>query len=460
MRRILVTALLVFATGVAVVMFVYRPDKTIRVATALAAKTLCSDVFVSGLDPKTVFDETIATRPGVRLLAPHMRYSVDRARREINVKYLGHFLGRAVYREGLGCLTVIGDGPVDASLPPYSTALAPLLPEIAGPSVVQTTNPRLQAALDWFFTESAAAPHRWIRAVVILKNGKVVAERYAPGIGVNTPLAGYSATKSLISTLVGVLVRKGRLSLDGPAPVPAWSDPRDPRHLITIDNLLRMTSGLSIAQTGSGFDPAARMLYTERDMAGYAEARPLARPPGTRWDYSDASTLIVSRIVRDAVGGRAADVLQFAQRELFTPLGMRTPVLEFDATGTPVGSTGLFASARDWARLGYLYAHDGVIDGHRILPEGWVRYSVTPTLNTDYGAGLWTNEDAARSAAGRIRGGMPHDAFYASGVLGQRVYIMPSQDLVIVRLAVTQKWPDFDIGGDLLLIREVLASLS
>ena len=370
MWKILAAALLIFAAGVAVVAFVYRPDKTIKVATALAAKTLCSDVFVSGLDPKTVFDETIAARPGVRLLAPHMRYSVDWARREINVKYFGHFLGRAVYREGLGCLTIIGDGPVDTSQLPDSTALAPLLPEIAGPAVVQTPNPQLRGALDRFFAESDAAPHRWIRAVVVLKNGRVVAERYAPGIGVNTPLAGYSATKTLMSTLVGVLVRERRLSLREPTPVPVWSDPRDPRHPITIDNLLRMTSGLSIAQTGSGFDPASRMLYTERDMAGYAEARPLSWPPGTRWDYSDASSLIVSRIVRDAVGGRAADVVQFARRELFNPLGMRTPVLEFDATGTPVGSTGLLASARDWARLGCLYAHDGMIDGHRILRVG------------------------------------------------------------------------------------------
>ena len=201
------------------------------------------------------------------------------------------------------------------------------------------------------------------------------------------------------------------------------------------------------------------MLYTERDMAGFAVAHPLARPIGTRWDYSDASTLIVSRIVRDAAGGDAAGVLGFARRELFAPLGMTTATLEVDATGTPVGSTAMLASARDWARLGYLYAHDGEIGGRRILPERWADYVSRSTLGTTYGAGFWTNRGPSAEAAGRIRAGMPCDGFFASGVLGQRVYIMPADDLVIVRFGITEKAPDYDIAGDLRLVREVRASL-
>jgi CubicO group peptidase (beta-lactamase class C family) len=262
-----------------------------------------------------------------------------------------------------------------------------------------------------------------------------------------------------MATLVGILARQGRLDVNRPAPVAAWAANDDPRHAITTDNLLRMTSGLDIAQTGSGFDPASRMLYTERDMAGFAQAHRLARPIGTRWDYSDASTLIVSRIVRDAAGGDAASVLGFARHELFGPLGMSTATLEVDATGTPVGSTAMLASARDWARLGYLYAHDGVVGGRRILPEGWVRYVRTSTLGSTYGAGFWTNDGPSPEAAGRIAAGMPCDGFFASGVLGQRVYIMPSNDLVIVRFGITEKAPDYDIAGDMRLVREVIASL-
>jgi CubicO group peptidase (beta-lactamase class C family) len=459
MRKGLLLGLLLVAAAIIAAGFVLRPDKTLRVATGLAAKTLCSDVFISGLDPATVFAQAIEARPGIRLLARNMHFHIDSDRQQVSVDYFSHFIGHAAYRQGLGCLTLAGNGPVDSSRPPQTPAAAPLLAEIAGAGVVEPTDARLRTALDQFFAEPAEPPHRWMRAAVVLKDGQVIAERYAPGIGVDTPLIGYSATKSVISALVGVLVRMGRLKIDQPAPVPAWSEPGDPRHAITVDNLLRMTSGLDIAQTGSGFDPAARMLYTERDMAGFAESKPLARPVGTRWDYSDASTLIVSRIVRDAVGHNAADVLGFARRELFEPLGMRTPILEVDATGTPVGSTGMLASARDWARLGYLYAHDGVVGGRRILAEGWVRYSATPTLDSDYGAGFWTNTGSARNALGRVLGGMPCDVLFASGVLGQRVYVLPSRDLVIARLAATQKWPDFDILGDLRFILDVLATL-
>jgi CubicO group peptidase (beta-lactamase class C family) len=268
---------------------------------------------------------------------------------------------------------------------------------------------------------------------------------------------GYSASKSIVNALVGVLVQQGRLKVDAPAPVAAWSGADDPRGKITLDNLLRMTSGLAIAQTGSGFDPASRMLYTEGDMAGYAESAALQEPPGAAMRYSDASTLIVSRIVRDAAGGSGADAQTFAKRELFGPLGMTSVVMETDAVGTPVGSTSFLASARDWARLGLLYLNDGVLGGRRILPEGWVRYSVTPTLGTSYGAGFWTNAGRDGPALGRIGAGMPCDAFFASGNLGQRVYVMPSDRLVIVRMGVTQQ-PDYDIRGDLRLIREVLAA--
>jgi CubicO group peptidase (beta-lactamase class C family) len=388
-----------------------------------------------------------------------MHYRIDRARRVVTVDLGGHFESRAVYRDGIGCLLVVGSGSVDAGRAPQVSRGTPILPDIAGPAIVEPTNAGLRAALDRMFAEPASPPHRWVKAVVVVRDGRIVAERYAPGVGVGTKLLGYSASKSIVSALVGILVREGKLKVDAPAPVAAWSAPDDPRHGITLDNLLRMTSGLAIAQTGSGFDPASRMLYTERDMAGFAERAALQQSPGTEMSYSDASTLIVSRIVRDAVGGTGADVQTFARRELFDPLGMRNVVMEMDATGTPVGSTHILAAARDWARFGVLYANDGVVGGRRILPEGWVRYSSTSTLGTSYGAGFWTNGGKDEGSLGRIEGGMPCDTLFASGNLGQRVYVIPSSKLVIVRLAVTQKFPDFDIRGDNRFIREVLATL-
>jgi CubicO group peptidase (beta-lactamase class C family) len=447
------------AAAVGAAAFDFRPDKAVRVATGFTAETLCTDVLVSGLDPAAVFDQAIRTRPGVGLLAKHIRYDIDRRRGVVSADYFGHFASRAVPLPGLGCRVVHGADVGDVRLPPAEAVSTPLLPPIAGPDPVAPANAGLAAALDHVFTDTSGAPPRNLRAVVVLKDGKVAAERYASGIGVDTPLIGYSASKSVMSTLVGILVRQGKLDVHAPAPVAAWRAAGDPRGAIILDNLLQMTSGLDIAQTGSGFDPASRMLFTERDMASFAEAHRLARPVGSRWDYSDASTLIVSRIVRDAAGGDQTSVLAFAKRELFGPLGMTNAVIQTDATGTPVGSTGVLASARDWARLGELYARDGVIAGRRVLPEGWVRYSATSTLGSSYGAGFWTNDGPSAEAAGRIRGGMPCDMLFASGVLGQRVYIIPSADVVIVRMGVTEKWPDFDIAGDERLVREVLAAL-
>ena len=157
--------------------------------------------------------------------------------------------------------------------------------------------------------------------------------------------------------------------------------------------------------------------------------------------------------MRDAVGGHAEDVMEFARKELFEPLGITSMTIEFDAAGTPVGSTNILASARDWARLGELYRNDGVVNGQRILPEGWVKYSAAPTLNEPYGAGFWTNRGANGNAKGRIKAGMPEDAFYGSGNLGQRLVVIPSEGLIVVRLGLTHGDP-FDMKGLLQLISD------
>jgi CubicO group peptidase (beta-lactamase class C family) len=198
------------------------------------------------------------------------------------------------------------------------------------------------------------------------------------------------------------------------------------------------------------------MVYLHHDMAGFAVKAPLIAPPGTRWVYSSPSTQILARIIRDAVGG-PEQTLRFAWRELFNPLGMRSVTLQFDGSGTLQGSSSMLASARDWARFGLLYLQDGVAGGQRILHEDWVDLSAAATLDTDYGAGFWTNRSEHDHAKGRVRAGMPRDAFYASGDLGQRTVILPSQHMVVVRLGDAVA-PDGDIGGLTRLIREVIAA--
>ncbi|HEY3847468.1 MAG TPA: serine hydrolase [Acetobacteraceae bacterium] len=457
LRIWLVAALAAVAVLGAAILYV-RPDRPLRAATGTVAQTLCTEVFVSKLAAADVYRETLAPAQGLRLLSNHLHWSVDLERHEARSDWFGHFRSTAVFRGPAGCMLLRGQQPAP---PPPMLAPFPAaqLPDIAGPQIVEPSDPALVHALDHIFAEPATGPRRQIKAVVVVKDGQVIAERYAPGIGIDTPLLGYSVSKLVINALVGILAGEGKLSVAAPAPVNAWATAGDPRHAITLDDLLRMTSGLAIPERDTGYDAVSRMLFIEPDMAGFAAHALLAHPPGEVWAYTSGNTLLVARIVTNAVGGTETDVLNFARSALFGPLGMRTAVIETDATGTPVGSTFILASARDWARLGLLYLNDGVVGGRRVLPEGWVSYTKRSTLGTDYGAGVFINDSASNAARGRIRAGMPADAFFASGRLGQRIYIMPSQRLVVVRFGVTQS-PDFDIVGDMRLIREVIAALS
>jgi len=465
-RRNKIILLVTTVLGGALALTAVRAHDAPRIATGFVAHTLCSAAFVSGLDPDQVYTETLEAMPGVGLISWAFAYRIDRDRRQVTTTLLGGGQSRAVYRQGFGCYLSHGGDEVDeASLPAETAEVARAsLPEIAGPSVVTPATPQLGAALDRAFAEPDSPPFRHTKAIVVLKDGHVVAERYAPGYGIDTPILGYSATKSVISALVGILVRQGKLSLDAPAPVAAWQRADDPRHAITVDQLLRHTAGLAMgsslqASLGSVLEPVNRMKYVERDMAAFAERSTLETPPGSAWNYHDGNYLILSRLIRDAVGGHAADVLRFARRELFDPLGMHGVTLEFDATGTPEGSGQMLASARDWARFGQLYLDDGVAGGKRILPEGWVDYSAAPTPNgwVGYGAGFWTNLGDSFGASYRIEHGWPRDAFMAKGTIGKYVIVIPSGHLVIVRMGTSPNWPP-EADGAFALVSDVVAA--
>ncbi len=436
-----------------------------KVATGFVANILCSETFMSGQPPEKIFTETMAAMPGVSLITWAMGYHVDRARRDVTVTLFGLGKSHAVYRDGLGCYLDHGDAVAEASVPAVDIKPSQvLLPDIAGPAVVVPATPQLAAALDRAFAEPEQPPLRHTRAVLVLKDGHVVAERYADGFGIETPILGFSSTKSVISALTGILVRKGALTLDQPAPVAAWRSPDDVRHAITVDHLLRHTAGLAIgssleASLGSAFEPVNRMKFVESDMAAYAETVGLATSPGSAWNYNDGNFIVLSHLIRNAAGGRAADVMRFARQELFAPLGMRNVTIEFDASGNPEGSSQMLASARDWARFGMLYLNDGVVEGKRILPEGWVKYSASPTPNAwvGYGAGFWTNLGDSFGAAYRVEHGWPRDAYFAKGTIGQYVIIIPSERLVIVRLGRSPNWPP-EVDGVFDLVRDMVAA--
>jgi CubicO group peptidase (beta-lactamase class C family) len=457
MRKVLKTFFIVVAVVLlgGALWFWHGPARGIRVGTAVVSKSLCSGAFVSGLDPDQLYAEAIKPIPGQDELAKRLKYKVDRAARQVTATWLGVFESRAIYREGFGCMLVHGELSGD-SLPTQGMVRAKYESSALG---IASRSAELEVALNRAFAEPAAPPYRRVKAIVILHDGKLVAERYADGYTTETPILGYSLAKSVTNALIGILVRQKKLSVEQRAPVAAWEHASDPRREITIDALLRMSSGLAIEESDTGLDPVSRMLFLEPDMAGFAERAQLKAVPGATWEYTSGNTLILSRIIRDAVGGHAQEVAEFARRELFEPLGITTATIEFDSTGTPVGSIYVLASARDWARFGELYLNDGIVNGQRILPEGWVSYSALPTLASDYGAGFWTNRGAHANGAKRIEAGMPEDAFYGSGNLGQRVVIIPSERLVIVRLGLTHS-EGFDMRGLLRLIRDTSEALN
>src|SRR5262245_32307325 len=246
--------------------------------------------------------------PGAGLISWALDYKIDRSRKDVIVTLLGVGRSHAVYRGELGCVLDQGEGMAEVAVPSANGATQALLPEIAGPAVVAPETPQLAEALDRAFAEPARPPFKRTRAIVVVKDGRVVAERYADGFGIDTPLLGFSATKSVTSALVGTLVRRGQLAVDGPAPVAAWKMPDNPRHAITVDQLLRHTAGLALgsslqASLGAAFEPINRMKYLESDKAAFAEAAALESVPGRAWNYHDGNYLILSQLIRDAAGG-------------------------------------------------------------------------------------------------------------------------------------------------------------
>ena len=395
-----------------------------HVATGFTAKTVCSGVFVSGRTPEAVLAEDIAAYRNPAL-AP-VRVEIDRKQGVATARFLGFAERQAVHREGLGCTLAIGT-TVQAL-----KAAAPKLPPMpqAAPLDRAPPNPRLEAVLDEAFTDPDPAAPRRTRAVVILHRGRIAAERYAPGFGANTPLAGWSMTKSVAGALAGVLVAREAWRLDAPLAVPEWQALGDPRAAITLAQLLGMKSGLAFTEHyGDPLSDVNVMLWSRGDTGAFAAAKPLAHPPGTHWQYATGTTNVLARAMRDLLGPEYA---AFPRRALFGPMGMASAVLEPDAAGTFVGSSFMYATARDWARLGLLFLGDGVWNGERVLPAGWARAAAVPAVpGSRYGAHWWLR---LKRPGGAPPLALPSDIFHASGHAGQFVTVVPSQALVIVRL--------------------------
>jgi CubicO group peptidase (beta-lactamase class C family) len=297
---------------------------------------------------------------------------------------------------------------------------ATALPEVAD-------NDQLQRTCDEIMTLSPAQGVTY--GLQVVHRGQLVVDRYAAGASPFYLQYSWSMAKSVTQALVGILVKQGRLDIYAPADVPEWRD--DARREITVDELLRMSSGLEFNEDyvdGAASDVIPMLqLGGRHDVGVYAAAKPLLHPPGTHWSYSSGTTNIICRILKGVVGGGASGMLRFMNDELFEPLGIRSATPKFDTSGTFIGSSFLMATPQDFARFGLLYLRGGIWDGQQILPSGWVDYARSPTYNDGveaYGAQWWMKPDKP-------------DWFYSSGYDGQRILCVPEKDLIIVRCGRT-----------------------
>ena len=304
----------------------------------------------------------------------------------------------------------------------------------------------LERAVDALFAGDAADE---TRAVVVVKDGRIVAERYAPGYRETTRFVSWSMAKTVTAAMIGMLVADGRLRLDEPAPVLAWQRPGDPRGEITLRQLLQMRSGLRHTEAGDPIyeSDEVQMLFLagRDDMARWAESQPLEAEPGRQWEYSTNTTVILADIATRALTRsndpkRRRDAMaNYLRYRLFEPLGMASALPEFDRTGTLIGGSLIHATARDWARFGEFLRNRGAVDGAQLVPRSWIAFMTAPNpRNAGYGAQTWLNRPQADDGRPQFPGA-PRDVFAAQGHLGQYVVVAPRQKLTVVRLGRTDE---------------------
>ncbi|MFZ0397659.1 MAG: serine hydrolase [Methyloceanibacter sp.] len=455
---IFVAVVAIAAAATAVAPGLYR---TAVLGSGFLAQRLCGDVFISKRDPDGVLAEDLSG-PGYELVWL-FQPSVDRERRLVAASAFG--IGRqiSVFREGFGCTHVVGksDGELrDETVNLFATTEAPdlhaLWPEgervdlEALPQGVD--GPALERAMDAAFAEPDPAHPRHTRALVVVYQGRIVAERYAPGFDAGMPLLGWSLSKAALNALVGERVADGKLALGDRALLPEWQGSEDPRRDITLDELLRMTSGLAFDEAYSNFSSdITQMLFVQGDMAAFAASKPLIHPPGTVWHYSGGTSLILSRLLRNSFQSER-DYLRFPRERLFDPLAMRSAVIEADDSGTIVAASFMYASARDWARLGLLFQQDGTWQGRRLLPEGWVAYTLTPASAAPdgrYGAHMWLKIPEARDLG---EPPMLEESYYMLGYDQQVIAVIPSRELVLVRLGLSHDNDSTELARNLAAI--------
>ena len=430
LRQILRFVLILFMAGLAY--GIYYINSLLPIITGYPAKYLCSAVFVSGREQ----DEVEAMDLHFSFIQ-YTKNVVDLQDSSVTSSFLWG-KSKAIYRKGFGATLLRGiteaelrkikfpdDGKLPYNQDTIAWPLGNLIP--AKPTNVDTV--KLEDIAEKLMDEDGYVGHAF--AFMVVHKGIPVAEAYQPEFNVKTRFLSWSMAKSFTNSLVGIMVKDGRLDIHKPIDFPDWQ--KDKRKNITLNDLMQMQSGLRWNEDYGARSDVTRMLYCENDFARFTYDQPADYAPGSKWYYSSGSVNVVNYLMRKNIGNDL-EYYHFAHTRLFNKIGMPDAVFEVDASGTQVGSSYLYATARDYARYGLFCLNDGVSNGERILPEGWMKYSTTPASDSKgkYGSLFWTNKGHYYPTA-------PADMYSCNGHDGQQIFIIPSKDLVVVLLGYSPK---------------------
>jgi hypothetical protein len=405
------------------------------IITGYAAKNLASAVFISGRNQADV--EALDLNFS---LIKYCSNELDTVHKKVTSRFLWG-KSTAIYREGFGCSIVRGTDEESLRKISYPSVTRPTYVQDSASWPIGNVIPlriiagsdlgKLQEIAGKLVEQDAYNGH--VFAFMVVHKGYPIVEKYRSAFSQKTRFLSWSMAKSFTNALAGIMVKDGKLDIDKPADVPEWQN--DERKKITINNLLQMTSGLKWNEDYGSASDVNLMLHRKADFGAYVAGQPLAFPVGNHWYYSSGSTNLVTALIRKALKNDD-EYYRLVPEKLFNRIGMPDAVFETDASGTLAGSSYIYATARDYARFALLYLQDGVFNGEQILPEGWVKYTTTPVYGSEgaYGSSFWLNGNNEFPDA-------PENMFYCKGHDGQRIFILPDQQLAVIILGFSPK-PD------------------
>jgi CubicO group peptidase (beta-lactamase class C family) len=447
MKNLWKLGLLLFVLALAIVAYIYYPR--LDIITGFAAKNVCSAVFEAKR-------ELVSVEEGDNDFAPVnlARNEVDLEKKLATSSVFGLKKRTAIYREGAGCtlLPEKSDLSLRGNPVPQRNIYKNAAPYPYGDGEPMDTifsnidKLKLKEAVALGFDPEGEVTKR-TRAVLVIYKDHLIAEEYSSGFKAETKVLGWSMTKSLTSTVLGVMEMQGKISTNQTNLFPEWEE--DERSNISLHNLLQMNSGLEWEEDYSKISDVTRMLFLAENMSCVQMEKPLVGEPGNTWNYSSGTTNLLSRFIRDQFDSHQ-EYLNYWYSEFIDRIGMSSMTIEMDPAGYYVGSSYSWATARDWGKFGLLYLKNGNWNGEQILNRSWVEYSRTPTngSNGEYGAHFWLN-------AGKKYPDLPEDLYSANGFQGQHVFIIPSRDLVIIRFGLVEH-PEFDINN---FLSEILTAI-